>query len=165
MPRIYVASLSDYNSGILHGRWIDAAQDESAIETEIQAMLNASKDPSAEECAIHDHEGFMGFPISEYESIETVAALAQSLDEHGEPFAIYARNVGFEEAVKHLEEAYQGEHKSMEDFAYQLLDDCGTLQEMPETLRNYFDFEKYGRDLELGGDYSFDSGHVFNNHV
>ena len=37
-PRIYVASLSDYNAGHLHGRWIDADQDPDAIREEIAAM-------------------------------------------------------------------------------------------------------------------------------
>lgn len=41
-PRIYVASLSDYNAGRLHGKWIDADQDASEIWDEINAMLAAS---------------------------------------------------------------------------------------------------------------------------
>ena len=30
-PRIYAASLSDYNNGRLHGAWIDSDQDREAI--------------------------------------------------------------------------------------------------------------------------------------
>ena len=45
-PRIYVASLSDYNAGNLHGVWIDADQDEDAIQEEIAAMLRESKHPN-----------------------------------------------------------------------------------------------------------------------
>lgn len=45
-PRIYVASLSDYNNGILHGAWIDAAQDVDTIREEIAAMLRESKHPN-----------------------------------------------------------------------------------------------------------------------
>jgi antirestriction protein len=41
---------------------------------------------------------------------------------------------------------------STSDFAYQLLEDTGALNDMPENLRNYFDYKAYGRDLELGGD-------------
>ena len=33
-PKIYVASLSDYNNGHLHGRWINAAQEAAAIQEE-----------------------------------------------------------------------------------------------------------------------------------
>ena len=77
--RIYVASLSDYNSGNLHGVWIDCeGKDANELQDEVNAMLRASsypnvmvdcpdrganhpdgfQVPSAEEYAIHDHEGF-----------------------------------------------------------------------------------------------------------
>ncbi len=46
--RIYVACLASYNSGILHGAWIDALQDASAIRNEIKAMLDASPEECAE---------------------------------------------------------------------------------------------------------------------
>ena len=57
-PRIYVASLSDYNAGQLHGKWIDADQEASNILGAVHAMLSASTEPYAEEWAIHDYEGF-----------------------------------------------------------------------------------------------------------
>ena len=43
-PRIYVASLSDYNAGRLHGRWIDADQDAVGIRANITVMLAESKE-------------------------------------------------------------------------------------------------------------------------
>lgn len=33
-PRIYVASLSDYNAGTLHGKWIDADQSAEDIQAD-----------------------------------------------------------------------------------------------------------------------------------
>lgn len=41
-PRIYVACLAAYNSGYLHGSWIDANQDPWGIWEETKAMLAAS---------------------------------------------------------------------------------------------------------------------------
>ena len=38
-PRIYVASLSDYNNGILHGTWIDADPDPDVMQDSIDQML------------------------------------------------------------------------------------------------------------------------------
>ena len=38
-PRIYVASLSDYNAGILHGVWLDAAQEPDELQAHIDLML------------------------------------------------------------------------------------------------------------------------------
>lgn len=45
-PRIYVASLSDYNNGVLHGAWIDAEQDAEDIAAEVAEMLRGSKYPN-----------------------------------------------------------------------------------------------------------------------
>lgn len=56
-PRIYVASLSDYNAGTLHGRWIDATQDADGIRADVEEMLAAS--PQRNLCLI------CGEPIEE----------------------------------------------------------------------------------------------------
>lgn len=53
-PRIYVASLSDYNAGRLHGSWLDANQPVDQLNDGVQAMLASSTEPLAEEYAIHD---------------------------------------------------------------------------------------------------------------
>lgn len=63
---IYVADLAAYNNGILHGVWIDACDDLEAIKEQINEML--SDDP--EEYAIHDYEGFEGYSVSEWSSID-----------------------------------------------------------------------------------------------
>ncbi|PMY01734.1 antirestriction protein ArdA, partial [Pseudomonas sp. MPR-R2A5] len=41
-PRIYVACLAAYNNGILHGAWVEAAQEPWAIYDEVRDMLAAS---------------------------------------------------------------------------------------------------------------------------
>lgn len=41
-PRIYVASLSDYNYGDLHGRWIDATDDVETTQIAIARILGSS---------------------------------------------------------------------------------------------------------------------------
>jgi len=68
-----------------------------------------------------------------------------------------------EELVEKTLEAYQGEFRSMQEFAEQLVDDTGMLDQVPENLRYYFDYAAFARDLELGGDYRFCSGYVFDN--
>jgi len=51
-----------------------------------------------------------------------------------------------------FEDNYAGHWDSLEEFAEDLLDQTGDLTALPEGLRSYFDFDSYGRDLELGGD-------------
>lgn len=57
-PRIYVASLSDYNAGNLHGVWIDANQSAEQIHAEVAEMLRESKHPNMEvDCPNCDGSG------------------------------------------------------------------------------------------------------------
>lgn len=160
-PRVYVASLSDYNAGTLHGVWIDANQDADAIHEAIQTMLRQSREPSAEEWAIHDHEGFDGLSISEYESIETIAELGQAIGEHGGAYAAYAANVGMEYATPEgFEDAYQGEWESEREYAENLADDAGYTRDMESSenpLAQYVDWDAWTRDLFMGDYYSVEA--------
>ncbi|MEE9186642.1 MAG: antirestriction protein ArdA [Bacteroidota bacterium] len=155
-PRVYVACLAAYNNGKLHGTWIDAHQDADDIRAEIAAMLKESPEPDAEEWAIHDFENFGGLRLSEGEDIEQLVELAELITEHGDVFAKLVDHVGGLQYLEHaktlMEEEYAGAHGSLEDFACELLEDTGQLESVPENLRPYFDCEKFGRDLELGGD-------------
>lgn len=159
-PQIYVACLAAYNSGILHGRWIDANQTAADIHTEIASMLQASPERFAEEWAMHDYEGFGEIHLSEWPEIERVAELARLIIEHGEAFAVWyqaqdAGHFAISELSEKFEEQWSGEHDSERAFAEELLDSTGQLSMLPEWARGYFDFEGYARDLRLNGDYSF----------
>ena len=157
-PRIYVASLADYNAGRLHGRWIDATQPADAIREEIAQMLAESKEPTDGEYAIHDYEYFGDLELSEYAGIDQVAEAAYQITEHGPVFACLLAYVGgtsnIEEALRYMEEAYCGEYDSLTDYAEQFLDDCyaDSLKNLPEFIRYHIDYEGIAHDMELGGD-------------
>jgi antirestriction protein len=61
-----------------------------------------------------------------------------------------------------VEEAYSGQFNSDEDFAYDLMESTGDLSQIPESLRFYFDYEKFARDLMMG-DYFSSNGYYFRN--
>lgn len=152
-PRIYVASLSDYNAGTLHGEWIDADQDADAIHEAIQAMLAKSSEPIAEEWAIHDYDNFEGIRLSEYEDIERVATIGQALAEADEPAALaawLANDPGYN-TPEGFEEAYRGHYDTVEHYADELVDE-GLFGPIPDAIASYIDTEAIARDLELGGD-------------
>ncbi len=163
--RIYVACLAAYNNGRLHGRWIDAGLGEDHILGETRAMLAASPEPQAEEWAIHDYEGFEGAPISEYASFESVAALAEFIEERGALGGKLLEHYGgdIEDARKALDE-YSGEYESLADYARELTEQIGG--EIPKHLENYIDYDSMAHDMEMGGDVlTFETGfqqvHVF----
>jgi antirestriction protein len=130
-PKIYAASLSDYNAGRLHGVWIDADQETEDIHAEIQTMLAESREPWAEEWAIHDYEDFGSLRLSEWESIEQVSIIGRGIAAHGAPFAHWES-----------EEAY-GE-QAMQDYGIQ--DEIERLL-LPH-LSGYvtIDYKQFGQD-------------------
>lgn len=205
MPRIYVACLASYNSGVLHGTWIDLdGKDADDVQQEINQMLRESQFPNvtcdcpdcdgprsdsldhavsfpscttcngtgqvptAEEWAIHDAED-IPTSFGENPSLEAVVKYAEAFEEHGEPFKVWWENESDQDFdVDRFQEQYRGTYRSLEDYAEQWADDVGLLSEVPENLRYYFDFEKFGRDCELGGDIwtapGGDGIYVFDNH-
>jgi antirestriction protein len=158
-PRIYVASLADYNEGRLYGAWIDAAQDEDELERAVKEMLAHSPSPGAEEWAIHDYEGFGLLRLDESESFAAVAKIAKGIAEHGPAFAAWAAHVGTDsEALDEFEDAYMGEWESAVAFAEEMLDDMGHIEEImrnvPEHLAPYvqIDYEGFVSDLVRNGE-------------
>lgn len=164
MPSIYVASLADYNAGIHHGTWIDCLEGPDHVRCSIDALLAGSPAAAkegrrAEEWAIHDHEGFEGITISEFEEIGLVCALAEAVNDEGEPFAVFWENTvpsgaDFDNALEQFQDSYQGTYRSLEDWAEEYAESTGMLDSIPENLRYYFDFERFARDCEINGDIS-----------
>lgn len=150
-PRIYVACLAAYNSGYLHGAWIDADQDADQIKDEIAAMLARSPVEDAEEYAIHDYEGFEGVSISEYAGIDSVARMAAFIAEHGALGAGLLEQFSgdMDQAESTLEDCYHGQSASLADYIEELTTESVTI---PETLRYYVDWQAMARDAELSGD-------------
>lgn len=152
-PRIYVVCLASYNAGTLHGEWIDANQSPEDLQEAVNAMLKTSPESGAEEWAIHDYEGFAGAKIEEYTGLKEISQLAELIEEYGPAYVAYRDHVGEDYATADgFRDAYLGEHSSLEEYAEQFLENTGAFQDVPDMLRNYFDFEKYAHDLEVGGD-------------
>ncbi|SER80203.1 Antirestriction protein [Nitrosomonas sp. Nm51] len=166
--RIYVADLAAYNNGKLHGVWINATDDLDDIWKQVNQMLAKSPEGFAEEYAIHDHEGFDGYSLGEYEGLETAHEIACFIEEYPDFGGKLLNNFGgdLEEARTAAEENYCGCYKSLADFAQELTEET---TQIPENLAYYIDYERMGRDMELSGDIftietAFEEEHIFWNH-
>ena len=176
-PRIWVGSLADYNAGVLHGEWLDAAAEPEELGEAIASLLARSPTPGAEEWAIFELDDFAGLRLGEHEDLATVAAIARGLQEHGAPFAAWVELVDRDvEQLAAFAEAYVGRFDSLTAYAEHLLEDLGYVQELdrvvPSYLRPYvhLDAEGLGRDLQLGGDILVAGGSdggvwIFSGHV
>ena len=163
--RIYVADLAAYNNGILHGQWIDATKDLDELWDAINAMLKDSPIPNAEEYAIHDYEGFYGYCIEEYSSLETLHEIACFLEEHGmlggALLEHWCGDLGMAKTA--LEEDYCGLYESLADYAQEITESC---VEIPASLQFYINYKAMARDMNLNGDvyileFAYKEVHVF----
>lgn len=162
-PRIWVASLADYNNGTLHGVWLNAAQDEADLQAAVDTMLAASPltaetGEPAEEWAIHDTDGFGPLHIDEYETLHWVSLVAKGIAEHGLAFAAYADVVEDEELLAGFSDDYLGHYDSFLAYLEQRVNDLcydRILDEVvPPTIRPYvkIDLAATANDLLSKGD-------------
>ena len=166
-PRIYIADLAAYNTGILHGVWIDATDDLNDIQAQINTMLASSPVEDSEEYALHDYEGFDGIRFSEWESLQDLHDVACFIEEHGKLGAeLFNHFNDLKETKRALEDHYHGEFTSLSDYAENFTSDT---TDIPEHLKPYIDYEAMGKDWEMSGDiYTIETGfeevHIFSNH-
>ena len=159
--RIYVACLSDYNAGVLHGEWIDVS-DADTMQGEIAAMLAESPTAKqdgcpAEEYAIHDFEGFGSIRLSEYHDLDHLCSIAEGVEEHGDAFLAWVANAPNDNTDKSdFEDVYRGEWDSLADYVQEFWEESGQMPEAPDgqwwSPANYIDWDRMAHDLELNGE-------------
>ena len=152
---IYAACLASYNSGTLHGCWIDLSgvTDAAEINEAIQWMLQQSPAAGAEEYAIHDSSGLPSFLRStEWPDLSDLAQYAETLleigDSDAEPYRLACDNDSEVITEERFRECYCGHYESGEDYAEQFHEDCGTDL---GPLASYIDWESVWRDYSIDG--------------
>lgn len=157
--KIYLTNLGKYNEGELVGEWLNLP----ATVEEIAACKNRiGINPEYEEYFITDYECDVdGVEIGEYSNLEELNEIAEQLADFDEyrahVFGWYLGNgYSLEDAVNYSEDYTVYEDcTDMADVAYYVVEECGYLESIPEHLRFYFDYEKFGRDLEIEGIYTW----------
>jgi antirestriction protein len=67
----------------------------------------------------------------------------------------------FDGALDKLDEVVIHEDSSMEDIAYDLIQDCYALNDIPEIIANNIDYERIARDLSTEGCYFEEGNTIF----
>lgn len=149
MIKLYIANLAEYNNGELVGKWIELPMNVDDLKKEIAKILG-----SDEEFAIHDYEA--PFNVNEYDNIYKINEYAERLSsinlDRNIIEKILSNSCNIEEGINVIEnEKYilYDNCESMSDVAYEIVHELGYIHEIPESLRSYFDYEAFGRDLEI----------------
>lgn len=166
-PAVYVGTYGKYASGSLRGVWLDLTTFDDYDEF-LAVCRYVHRDEADPEFMAQDFEGFPrewyteGF-MSERE-FDLIKEFAELDDKEREAFEVYVSAFGSSKddcgIFDDFREAYQGEWSSEEEFAEQLAEDCCMLDNVPESVKVYFDYAAFARDLFIS-DYYFDSGFVF----
>ena len=163
----YITNLGKYNEGVLAYKLISFPIDEDELNEALKEIGCKYTDengvvhnPLYEEYFFSDWECEIPFEFGEYESISDVNDIAERV-EVLETYEQDVLKVILEEHTSDADEALRiVENDSyitwwgcdcMADVAEQMVDEYGYLNDVPENLRYYIDYEKYGRDLDLEG--------------
>ena len=155
--KIFLTNLGKYNEGDLVGEWVTLPVDD------FQPILDRiGIDEEYEEWFITDYEA--PFKIGEYDNIYELNEIAEAIENFTETelevLKTYEEN-GYDmqtaiEKVRDNDYLYI-EGRTEEDLAYNYIDMIGSLDDVVSKAdqETYFDYEAFGRDLVLGGDYSY----------
>lgn len=169
MIELCLTNLGKYNEGeLVYTRLVLPATAEE-IETAFD-KIGVAENTMYEESFISDYEtDINGLSISEYASLDDLNELAEELENFDEceleAFgAMLEYGYATDEALKKVQDGdymYYSGCCSMAEVAEMYADETGLLANIPDDLRYYFDFEAYGRDMEINGEFiETDSGYI-----
>lgn len=171
MINIYITDLSAYNNGHLIGEWVSLPMDEEDLRAKINEILLAGsqvcEDDEHEEMFITDFEcDFL--EIGEYADpfqLNEIAEQAESLSEYEIKAVKFLLNnylvKDFNEALEKYEEVIIHESTTLEDLAYEFVNECYGIDSLPSIIANNIDYEKIGREMEMDGNYYEVEGDIY----
>ena len=164
------AFIGDYDG---HGEWVDMTEDVDVIQKIVDRYTrNGQRD-----LLISDYSSsyIPGNLDIDYMSINDVIELAQTIQSLVNSYesinivrAIISAADTFRSGSESIAEFIENNDfyiyencASMADVAMQIIDEAGRLDELPQWARPYFDYEKYGRDLEIEGQFYYGGNDIY----
>lgn len=148
----FITNLGKYNEGELVGKWIDFPIDEDDFQDELES-IGVKEDTMYEEWFITDYDCSlfdMYDAFGEYPNIDDINEVAEALEDHESEFTALMEVCSYTDALGYLESEnytfYEG--MTLEDVAYEIVEECYNL---PEIAQRYFDYAAFARDLGFDG--------------
>lgn len=167
---IFNAYIGNYNHA---GEWVDMTLPIEEIETIADRYtMNGQRD-----LLISDYSSsyIPGTLDIDYMSLDEVKALADTIQELVSQYAdenMVRAIIGAADDYRSGSESiseFIDSHEfyiydncdNMADVAYQVLEESNGIDELPEWAQSYFDYEAYGRDLEIEGQFYRSTGGIY----
>lgn len=161
--KIYLTNLGKYNEGELVGEWVELPASQEELEKVFERI---GINEEYEEYFITDYECDL-YEVGEYENIDKLNDIAErikELDEEGSKVVkalIQKLDYTLDEAIYKVN---SGDYRiysdcdNMTDIAYHVVEECEYLNNVPDNVARYFDYESFGRDLSIERTYIFLDG-------
>jgi len=162
--RVYITDLEAYNNGHLVGEWYQLPMSEDLLAESVENVLNEGKEICEDE---HNHEEYfitdyeceyMG--IDEYSNLTELNEISEAMEAMSEydikiiKFLLNNQIVSdIFEAIEQKDDVRVYEDQTMEDIAYDLIEECYNLDNIPSIISNNIDYQSIARDLEMEGNY------------
>lgn len=153
--RAYITNLGKYNEGELVGQWVEFPCDEDDFE---EVLKEIGIDEHYEEWFIADYDcelDGLASELGEYASFDELNSVAEALeawDDDGLAEAV-VEIWGIDTLLETEPDDYMYfKAWDDEDIGYYFAEELDYLSEVPDNLRNYFDYEAFGRDIRLESD-------------
>ena len=170
MIKIYLTDLAAYNNGFLVGKWIELPMEETELNEKLQNILKRGGEicnEIHEEYFITDFESDI-LNIDEYLNIYDLNNKAQKLSELNDyelKIAKFLLNEclvsNIEEAIENIENVTLYENQTMQDLAYELVEELYYTDSLPALISSHIDYEGIARDLEMEGRYYEIEGDIY----
>lgn len=151
-PRVYVGTYEKYNNGSIKGEWVDLNDhDKDSFYEECKRIHSDESDP---EFMFQDYEGFPDYLYNESGLSDKIWDWLKLSEDDREILALASYAID-SDGIEDARNAFCGVFDSRSQWAEDFLDNTGGLSGLEGNLKYYFDFERYARDCEGGGDIVF----------
>lgn len=161
--KIFLTNLGKYNEGELVGEWVELPVSQGELQ---EVFDHIGINEEYEEYFITDYECDF-YEVGEYENLDTLNEIAERIEELDEKESKVVKAL-MSELGYTLDEAIDkvnsGDYRiysdcdNMTDIAYQVVEECEYLNNVPDNVARYFDYESFGRDLGIERTYIFLDG-------
>ena len=161
--KIFLTNLGKYNEGELIGEWVELPASQEELKKVFERI---GINEEYEEYFITDYECDL-YEVGEYENIDKLNDIAERIKELDEEKSkvvkalIQKLDYTLYEAIDKVNSGdymIYNDCENMTDVAYQVVEECGYLENVPDNVARYFDYESFGRELEIEGNYIFLDG-------
>lgn len=159
---VFITNLSAYAAGELRGEWLGlpASEDERRAAWE---RIGAPEEVFFTDYEAEDVPGIAS-KLGEYESLDKLEQLAEAMEDMDEGERLTLAAVlesgiagahGAAELLELCEEVQDGAYiliegiDNEEELGHYYAEETGAINELPDWAQGYFDYEEYGRDIEI----------------